>query len=160
VLQPSPLKRNFGPRLQPEGEFEKRRKTPLAWLRKEGWVQNLLAKLQGHSSMIRKDPKMYLVRVQDTQAKPHIVYPELRTKKIMLVPVESWNNHRLNVQSWLVVATTLQAWHPSFRFRTLTNKTSVETSIIVGFSGQFQQKWCFPSCNSWLEKHLGEPAQF
>jgi hypothetical protein len=49
--------------------------------------------------MIRKDQKLYLVRVQDIQAKPHIVYPELRTKKVMLVSVESWNNNVLKVRS-------------------------------------------------------------
>jgi hypothetical protein len=49
--------------------------------------------------MIRKDQKVYLVRVQDTQAKPHIVYPELRTKKVMLMSVKSWNNNMLKVQS-------------------------------------------------------------
>jgi hypothetical protein len=57
----------------------------------------LLAKPQAHRSMITKDQKLYLVRVQDTQAKPHIVYPELRTKKVMLVSVESWNNNILKV---------------------------------------------------------------
>jgi hypothetical protein len=49
--------------------------------------------------MIRKDQKVYMVRVQDTQAKTHIVYPELRTKKVMLISVESWNNHMLKVRS-------------------------------------------------------------
>jgi hypothetical protein len=49
--------------------------------------------------MIREDQKVYLVRVQDTQAKPHIVYPELRTKKVMLVLVESWNNNLLKVRT-------------------------------------------------------------
>jgi hypothetical protein len=47
--------------------------------------------------MIRKDQKLYLVIVQDTQGKPHIVYPELRTKKVMLVSVESQNNNMLKV---------------------------------------------------------------
>jgi hypothetical protein len=47
--------------------------------------------------MIRKDQKVYLVRVQDTQAKPHIVYSELRMKRVMLMSVESWNNHILKV---------------------------------------------------------------
>jgi hypothetical protein len=49
--------------------------------------------------MIRKDQEFYLVRVQDTQAKPHIVYLELRTKKVMLVSVKSWNNNMLKVRS-------------------------------------------------------------
>jgi hypothetical protein len=56
-------------------------------------------KSQGLSSMIRKDQKVYLVRVQDTQAKPHIVYSKLRMKRVMLVSVESWNNHMLKVRS-------------------------------------------------------------
>jgi hypothetical protein len=49
----------------------------------------LFAKPQGHNPTIRKDLKLYVVRVQDTQAKPHIVYPELITKKVILVLVES-----------------------------------------------------------------------
>jgi hypothetical protein len=47
--------------------------------------------------MIRKDQNVYLVRVQDTQAKSCIVYPELRMKKVMLMSVESWNNNMLKV---------------------------------------------------------------
>jgi hypothetical protein len=43
---------------------------------------------------------------------------------------------------------------------TLSNTSSVGTSVVIEFSGQFQWKGCFPSCNSWLEKRLGEPAQF
>jgi hypothetical protein len=49
--------------------------------------------------MIRNDQKVYMVRVQDTQAKPHIVYPELGTKKVMLMSVKSWNNNMLKVRS-------------------------------------------------------------
>jgi hypothetical protein len=107
--------------------------------------------------MIREDQKVYLVRVQDTQAKPHIVYPELRTKKVMLVLVESWNNNLLKVRTWVIVATRLQARYPSFQLRTSSNTSSVETSVVVGFLGQFQWTWRFPSCNSWLQKRLGEP---
>jgi hypothetical protein len=54
----------------------------------------------------------------------------------------------------------LQARHPSFQLRISSNTPSVETSVVIGFSGQFQWKWHFPSCDSWLEKCLDEPAKF
>jgi hypothetical protein len=73
--------------------------------------------------------------------------------------VEYWTNNMLKVRMWLVIATRFQARYLSFRLRTSSNTPSVETSVVIEFSSQLQWKGCFPSCNSRLEKHLGEPSQ-
>jgi hypothetical protein len=80
------------------------------------------------------------------------------TNKVILVPVESWNNNMLNVQTWLVVATRPQARYLSFRLRNSSNTPSVGMSVIIGFSGQFQWKGRFPYYNpgwrsTWANRH-------
>jgi hypothetical protein len=77
---------------------------------------------------------------------------------VMLVTIESWNNNMLKVQIWLVVATRPQTWHLSFWLRTLSNTSSIGTSVIIRFSSQFQWKVCFPSYNpgwrsAWVSRH-------
>jgi hypothetical protein len=65
----------------------------------------------------------------------------------MLVSAKSWNNNMLKVRTWLVVAMRLQARHLPFRLCTSSNMPFVGMSVVIRFSGQFQWKWCFPSCN-------------
>jgi hypothetical protein len=76
----------------------------------------------------------------------------------MLVPVESCNNNILKVQMWLVTATRPQARYLSFRLRISSTTPSVGTSVIIGFSGQFQWKGHFQSYNhgwrsAWVNRH-------
>jgi hypothetical protein len=59
-----------------------------------------------------------------------------------------------------VIATRLQAQHSSFWLRTSSNTPSVPMNDAHGPFANFDEEMHFLSCNFYLKKRLGEPAQF
>jgi hypothetical protein len=62
--------------------------------------------------------------------------------------VTSCSNDNPNITTFLFGCVPRVICHPFWK------------NIIIWFSCHSIRKWHFPSCNSWLEKHLDEPAQF
>jgi hypothetical protein len=83
-----------------------------------------------------------------------------RMNKVMFVSVEPWKTYRHQVRMWLVVATRLQTQQLSFRLHTLSNTSSVQKGCYNSILLPLPKEMTFSILQSWLEKRLGESAQF